>query len=74
MAVTLFSPCHKSGINAALEGLEKIKGIYLSGAHKLYDSHIWWILKPHGARQVSSSVSTKLTAKSNNFGFKLTHL
>jgi nicotinic acid phosphoribosyltransferase len=74
MASTLFSPCHKSGINATLKGLEKIKSIYLSGAHQLYDSHIWWILKPHGARQVSGGVGAKLTTKRNNFGFKITHL
>jgi hypothetical protein len=74
MTVPLFSPRHKGGVNAALKGLEKIEGVYLSGAHQLYDSYIRRILKPHRARQVSSGVRTKLATKRDNFRFKLFHI
>jgi len=71
MTIAFLSAGNEDGISAIFEGLQQVKRVNLPGAHEFNYPYVGGVLHAHRARQVSSRISTIMTAKGYNLWFEL---
>src|SRR3990170_2812588 len=70
MAVAWVTARYEHTVGTPPEGGEDKRGVYPSGAHHPYDSHVCWVFKSARPSQICACVTTPVTAESQNDGFE----
>jgi len=71
MAVSEVSATDKNAVDALLKSAEKVVRGYTGRTHHPDHAHIGWVLQTTDPSQVSSSVCSPGTEKTDNLGFKI---